>query len=115
MPQYGQHRFGRFQYGRYLLSGGGGDSVSIGPHIQYRVRTINSMGAYSDFLVMHRDRVSIPSIERVTTRIRSDKTEWLYAMNESIQGRETVKVRIRSISPEGIPSEWVFGDKGELK
>lgn len=114
MPRYGRHRYGRIKYGKYQLSTGGGGGQSLGPHVQYRIRTSSSTGKLSEFITMYRDRISIPSSYRVSTRMRSKDGEWVYTQNENIQA-DIVKTRIRSIATNGIESEWVYADRGHLK
>lgn len=115
MPNYGVNKYGRFQYGKYTLSSGGsaGDHT-LGPHIRYRIRTISHNGDRSDFLTMCESRVSIKSKEAVSTRIRANNGEWVYAQNAVIK-KDAVKVRIRSVSKAGKESEWIYGDRGNLR
>jgi hypothetical protein len=115
MPKYGLHKYGRFKYGKYVLSSGGGDGThTLGPHIRYRIRTISHDGKTSEFLTMCKDRVSIRSKEVVRTRIRANGGEWITTQNAIIND-DTVKVRIRSIEKDGGMTDWVYGDRGNLR
>lgn len=115
MPVYGRHQYGKFKYGKYQLSsgGGGGGNYSLGPHVRYKIRTISPDGERSEFLVMCKDRASIPSNEAVNTRIRTNTGEWVYGQNAIIYA-DTVRVRIRSVK-DNVSSEWVYGDRGNLR
>ena len=115
MPKYGLNKYATFKYGRYKLSGGGGGgSHVLGPHVRYRIRTIDSSGTKSEFLTMHKDRVSIPSDYNVRTRIRANNGEWVYTQHTVIED-DAVKVRIRSIEEDGATSPWIYGDRGILR
>ena len=113
MPKYGLNKYGTFKYGKYYL-GSSKDGSALGPHVQYRIRTIASDGKKSEYITVHKDRVSIPSNYNVRTRIRTNTSEWAYTQNETID-KDVVKVRIRSVDSDGKPSEWVYGDRGILR
>jgi hypothetical protein len=115
MPKYGLHKYGRFKYGKYTLSSGGGSGEhTLGPHVRYRIRTISENGKKSDFLTMCEDRVSIRSKETLRTRIRANGGEWITTQNAVIN-TDAVKVRIRSIEKDGGITDWVYGDRGNLR
>jgi hypothetical protein len=116
MPNYGLHKYGRFKYGKYVLSSGGDgeESHTLGPHVRYRIRTIPHNGRASEFLTMCEDRVSIRSKEVVRTRIRANGGEWITTQNEIINN-DVAKVRIRSIEKDGGMTQWVYGDRGNLR
>lgn len=114
MPQYGLHRYGLFKYGKYHLSAGGSGGAAIGPHIRYRIRSIDNDGKKTQFIEMHAVRLSIPSREVVRTRIRATGGKWVRTENAKIY-KQTPKVRIRSIGKDGHISPWVFGDTGRMR
>lgn len=116
MPKYGLHKYGRFKYGKYVLSSGGGSggNHSLGPYTRYRIRTISHKGKKSEFLTMGEQRISIRSKETVKTRIRANNGEWVRTQNEVIKA-DAVKVRIRSIEEDGGMTNWVYGDRGNLR
>lgn len=62
---------------------------------------------------MNTERISIPSSYPVKFRIRANNGEWVVAQNEIIDA-DVPRVRIRSISKDGTPSEWVYGVYGNL-
>lgn len=111
MPKYGLNKFGRFKYGKYILSSGGGGNHSLGPHVRYRIRNISPKGKASEFLTMCEDRVGVKG--KANFRIRSERNEWVYIQNEIIEA-DAVKVRIRSIEKDSGKTEWVYADRGSL-
>jgi len=115
MPKYGLHKYGRFQYGKYNLTGGGGsDGFELGPHVRYRIRTRSPKGDISEFLTMYQDRLSIQSKYIPKIRIRASNGEWVYPQSLSI-AKEVSAVRIRSIESDGGTTEWVYSNRGSLK
>jgi hypothetical protein len=114
MPKYATFKYGIIgKYGRYDL--GTSDKAAIGPYVRYRIRTINSDDK-SEYLMMAQERIDIPSgatIDRI--RIRAgDDGDWVYLDTVEALG-ETQKVRIRGIESDGGYTEWVYGEKGNLK
>lgn len=111
MPNYGLHKYGTFQYGRYQLVGSGGKG-SIGPHVQYRMRIRPSQGVPTTFIDMHHIRMSIPG-DGHRIRLRADGGDWVYAEKARIDANAS-KIRIRAVGSNGEPSPWVFGERGNL-
>lgn len=113
MPRYGEFQYGELErYGKYNLSSGGNNMI-LGPMTPYRIRTIDHDGNKSFFLTMFRDRVSIPSSEKVQIRMRCNDGEWVRTQHDYIQDKVS-NVRIRSIDSNGNKSEWVEGVRGDL-
>jgi hypothetical protein len=118
MPKYGLNKYGRFKYGKYVLSRDSGTgSFSLGPHVRYRVRNIQSDGTYTEYLTMCKDRMEIkgnhPKIRLRTLDASMTEREWVYTHHEII-GKEIFKARVRSIDSNGNQGEWVYSDKGTL-
>lgn len=114
MPKYGLHKYGRFKYGKYNLSASGSGGQAIGPHIRYRIRSIDENDRKTRFITMNKTRVSIPSRGVVKTRMRIDEGRWVRTQNERIN-KKASKVRIRSTGKDGHISPWVFGDTGRMQ
>lgn len=114
MPRYKTFKYGRIaKYGRYNL--GTTIKKAIGPHVMYRMRMIGLDGTRGEYITMFKERVECPAIGNVERcRIRINKGEWVYSQTDTIPA-DTYKVRIRSISSDGGMSDWVIGDRVNLK
>lgn len=113
MPKYNTFRYGTIaKYGRYDL--GTGIPDAIGPYIRYRMR-LRSQDGKGEHTVMFGNRIELPPNVNVgAVRIRCNDSDWVHIQSTEV-GKETHTVRIRSIGPEGQLSDWVVGNKANLK
>lgn len=111
MSEYGRNQYGRFKYGKYNLVSGSGE---LGPHVQYRIRTIATDSQPSEYLMMGFSRISIPSTQNTKVRIRANGADWVYTQSVVITGNPP-KTRVRSIENDGGQSEWVQLDRANLR
>jgi hypothetical protein len=111
MPKFSLFRYGQIiKYGAYDLRA---VLNAIGPHVQYRMRTIDANGSKGEFVSMIRDRVEI-NTDATQFRVRIDDNEWVYMNTQDVKG-DLAKVRIRSIDSEEVTSEWVYSERANLK
>ena len=112
MAEYGQFKYGKIEkYGKYRLSSGG--QQGVGEQSKFRIRGYGYDGKKTDYVVINREKVSIPYYHP-PVRIRAKDGEWVRTSHETIKG-STPSVRIRSIDSEGNPSDWVIGSQGNLR
>ncbi len=111
MPKYNLFRYGLIgKYGRYDLRGVGN---AVGPHVRYRMRLIDSIGNKGEFVTMIQDRIEMNG-NVDTFRVRSDHDEWIYTNTQVINGDQP-RLRIRSIDSQASTSEWIYGERANLK
>ncbi|BCO16131.1 hypothetical protein_gp078 [Bacillus phage vB_BceM_WH1] len=103
MPQYGRFRYGtRYKYGKYATTTK--DPKSIGPHIQYRIRSHSKGEIPSDFARMIHERIEINENFNPRIRIRANDGTWVYLQEETIPAQAN-HIRMRAVGEE--PGPWV--------
>lgn len=114
MPKYNRIKYGKLhKYGKYILTGGGKGSFTLGGHTSYRIRFHSHKGKVSDTLTLYKERVSIPSGEGTSVRIRTNANHWVRVQQEKLLSDKGT-LRIRAIGNQR-KSEWVYSDRANLK
>lgn len=111
MAKYGRSKYGRSKYGRYEIDIPAG-VLPLEQLTRYRIRTVNSLKQVSRPVV--NTSASFETTEPVKVRLRSNNSDWVYQQTESIPG-EQIRIRIRSVSSEGIVSGWVESIVGTIR
>ena len=113
VPQYGLFRYGLKKYGRYIL--GTSDEFAIGEYVRYRMRILEKSGYKTEYVQMANEWLTLSVPEGTPIRIRANDGEWVRLQTEEIKDKNAYRVRIRSVDSKGNATEWVYGERGDLK